>query len=169
MSQTVAEQPLQDNDSESTDRTLVAESIRYRKRAQNAEHKVEDLSGQLNEAHQRIAQLSEDVEGLTLDRKLASKLTAAGATDLEAATLIARARMAGHAESDIDACVKQLQVDKEYLFAGVKPVVTSRPTAGVKDRIAPGKTMLERAATKAAKSGTRTDLQEYLKLRRGLV
>lgn len=169
MSQTAVEQPLQDDQTEQNSKALIAESIRYRKRAQNAEQKVEALSEQLTEANQQIERLSSDVEGLQLDRKLTGKLTAAGATDLEAATLIAKARLNDDADADVDQCIEQLKVEKGYLFTQPSPVVTPRPTAGVKDRVTSGKNTLERAATKAAKTGNRTDLQEYLKLRRGLV
>lgn len=169
MSQTAAEREFQDDGADHDSKVLIAESIRYRKRAQNAEQRVGDLAGQLTEANQRIEQLSGDLEGLQLDRKLTGKLTSAGATDLEAAVLIAKDRLAKQSSADIDECIKQLKVEKDYLFAQASHVVTPRRTAGVKDRIAPGKTMLERAATKAAKTGNRTDLQQYLKLRRGLV
>ncbi len=168
MSQTPVEQRFQDDEADDNSKALIAESIRYRKRAQNAEQKVQDLAEQLTEANQRITQLSGDVEGLQLDRKLSGKLTAAGVTDLEAAMLIAKARLENNAETDVEKCIEQLRTEKGYLFTAKNQVVTPRPTAGVKDRVTPGKTMLQQAATKAAKTGNRTDLQEYLKLRRGL-
>jgi TolA-binding protein len=161
-----------DSDDSSADGAKVVpigESIRYRRRAQSAEKKAEDLAEQLTQANERIARMSEDLDSLQLDQKLARKLTAAGAIDLDAAVLIARTRMQDDKAGDVDACVEQLKSDKHYLFGPAKEAVTPRKTAGAKDRIAPGKTALERAATRAARTGHRTDVQEYLKLRRKLL
>ena len=73
------------------------------------------------------------------------------------------------AEADIDACVEQLRNEKRYLFGQPAETVTPRRTAGAKDRVTHNQTALQHAATKAARSGNRTDLQHYLKLRRNLL
>jgi len=145
------------------------ESIRYRRRAQSAEKQAQDLTDQLTQANETISQMSQDLQGLERDQELMRKLSAAGATDLEAAALLAKARMKGQAKADIDTCVEQLRHEKRYLFGQPAEIVTPRRTAGVKDRVTNNQTALQRAATKAARSGNRTDLQHYLKLRRSLL
>jgi len=147
----------------------VIESIRYRKRAQGAEKKAEVLAEQLAAANQKVAEMSEQMAGLQLEHKLARKLAAAGVVDLETAVLVAKMKMQGKTEADVDGCIDQLKKEKQYLFAGVGVAVAGRKTAGVKDRMTATATLLDRAAKRAAKTGSRTDLQEYLRLRRNLL
>ena len=162
----------QDHDESSTDATKVVpvtESIRYRRRAQSAEKRAQDLAEQLTQANEKIAQMSEDLDSLQLDQKLARKLMTAGAIDLEGAVLIAKTRLQNQAEIDIDSCVEQLKNEKHYLFGAVPDTAAPRKTAAVKDRVTPGQTTLERAAVRAARTRHRADLLEYLKLRRKLL
>jgi hypothetical protein len=147
----------------------VAESIRYRKRAQSAEKKVEALTEKLAEAKSQAAKMSEQLSNIQTEQKLTCKLAAARAIDLETAVLIAKAGIKGQTEADLDACVEQLKKEKQYLFAGTSGVVTTKKTAGAKERMQNNQTVLERAAKKAATTGNRTDLQEYLKLRRNFL
>jgi uncharacterized protein YhaN len=151
----------------------VTESIRYRKRAQGAEKKAEAFAEQLAAANQRIAEMSEQMSSLQFEHKLARKLASAGVVDLEAAVLVAKARMQGKAEADVDGCVEQLKKEKQYLFTGVGPTPTvgsvSKKTAGARNRVTPTQTLLDKAATRAARTGSRADLQEYLRLRRNLL
>jgi hypothetical protein len=135
---------------------------------QSAEERAESLAEQLAEANQKITQMSQGLDGLELERKLTRKLIAAGVIDLEAAVLIAKARMQGQDKPDLNGCVEQLRKEKSYLFGGPE-IVVSRRTAGAKDRVTHSQTALEQAATKAAKTGSRVDLQHYLKLRRNLM
>ena len=165
--ETMEEQDLEGSDAAKL--VPVTESIRYRRRAQSAEKKAETLSEQLAEANQRIAQMSEDLDGLKVDRALAHKLAGAGAIDLEAAMLVAKAKMDGKGDEEIDACVERLKREKTYLFGGSVEAVASRKTAGLRDRAKPGQTALEQAAARAARTGKRGDLQHYLKLRRAFM
>jgi len=135
---------------------------------QSAEERAERLAEQLAEANQKITQMSHDLDGLDVERRLTHKLVAVGVTDLEAAVLIAKARMEGKGKADLDGCVEQLRKEKNYLFGGPEAAV-SRKTAGAKDRVTHSQTALEQAAKKAAKTGSRVDLQHYLKLRRNLL
>jgi TolA-binding protein len=167
--ETMQEQELEAAGDDVTRLVPVTESIRYRRRAQSAEKKTQDLAEQLADANQRIAQMSADLAALELDRKLTRKLTVAGVTDLEAGALIAKARMEGRADGDLDACIEQLRKEKSYLFGSSDPGVVSRKTAGAKDRAVPRQTALERAAQRAARTRNRADLQEYLKLRRNVL
>lgn len=169
MSETAAEDNLESNDSDVTRLVPVVESIRYRKRALSAEKKAQVLADQLAEANQKVAQMSQDLNSLQVEQELTRKLVAAGVSDLEAAVLMARARMHGEGEADVDRCVEQLKEEKRYLFGGSTETVASRKTAGAKDRVTHSQTVLERTAKKAARTGNRADLQEYLKLRRNLL
>jgi len=147
----------------------VAESIRYRKRAQSAEKKVEALTEQLAEAKSQATKISEQLSKIQTEQKLTRKLAAAGVVDLETAVLIAKARVEGQTEADVDGVIEQLKKEKQYLFADSNKAMTARKTAGAKERIQNSQTILERAAKKAATTGNRTDLQEYLKLRRNFI
>ena len=147
----------------------VAESIRYRKRAQSAEKKLEVLTEQLAEAKSQTEKISEQLSTLQAEQKLMHKLVAAGVVDLETATLIAKVRMQNQNEADVDGMIEQLKKEKQYLFGGPVGSVTPGKTAGAKERVANSQTLLERAAKKAATTGNRTDLHEYLKLRRNFL
>ena len=150
----------------------VVESIRYRKRAQSAEKKVEQLDKQLAQAKSQAEKMAEQLSGIQIEQKLMCKLAAAGAVDLETAVLIARARIEGQKEADLDGVIEQLKKEKQYLFGDSgsgKIGMTTKKTSPVKDRLTNSQTILERAAKKAAATGNRTDLQEYLKLRRNFV
>jgi hypothetical protein len=147
----------------------VSESIRYRKRAQSAEKKIETLTEQLTEAKSEAKKMAEQLNGIGLEQKLTHKLAAAGAVDLETTMLIAKVRMEGRDEADLDGVIEQLKKDKQYLFAGIGGITTTKKTAGAKERVQDNQTILERAAKKAATTGNRTDLQEYLKLRRNFL
>jgi hypothetical protein len=160
------------SDNDNTKLVPVAESIRYRKRAQSAEKKVEDLTEQLAQAKSQVTKISERLSDIEAEQKLTSKLAAAGSVDLETAVLLAKARMEGQTNADLDSVVEQLKKEKQYLFGGTTATVTAKKTAGAKESAYGGtnnQTVLERAAKKAATTGNRTDLQEYLKLRRNFL
>lgn len=147
----------------------VTESIRYRKRAQSAEKRVEALTGQLAEVKSQAAKMSEQLSDIQAEHTLTRKLAATGTVDLETAVLLAKARMEGQTGADLDGVIEQLKKEKQYLFGGGGGTVTAKKTAGAKERITNNQTVLERAAKKAATTGNRTDLQEYLKLRRNFL
>lgn len=149
----------------------VAESIRYRKRAQAAEQKVEKLSEQLNAVLSEAQELADKFSQLETEQVLTRKLVAAGASDLETALLVARARAAEDG-ADVDGLVEQLGREKPHLFDSAKignTVPWGTRTAPAKDRPASGKSSLAKAAAKAASTGSRVDLHEYLRLRRNFV
>jgi len=92
----------------------------------------------------------------------------AGTSDLEAALLMAKARMPG-SDGDAKNVVEQLRKEKDYLFAQQEESVAALMTSGVKGRRSGGKKVLERAAQRAAGSGSRIAVQEYMKLRRKFI
>jgi hypothetical protein len=156
--------PASDNDS--TKLVPVAESIRYRKRAQSAEKKIEDLTEQLTQAKTQTAELSGKLSDIQTEQKLMRQLAAAGAVDLETTVLIARARLQDKDDADTTGVIEQLKKEKQFLFTAVSSGQAPTKTAGARDRMINNQTMLERAAKKAATTGSRIDLHEYLKLRR---
>ena len=159
--------PASDNDS--TKLVPVAESIRYRKRAQSAEKKIEALTEQLAQAKAQTAELTEQLSDIQTEQKLMRQLAAAGAVDLETAVLIARARMQDQDDADVTGVIEQLKREKQFLFNVGSPGPAPTKTAGVRDRGTNNQTLLERAAKKATTTGSRTDLHEYLKLRRNFL
>jgi hypothetical protein len=177
MSQIDAEAQVMSEDTETGDEALtdnaklVAESIRYHKRAQSAERKVEELTEQLNQAKTETASLAKQLDETKVEQKLTRKLVSAGAADLETALLVAKARVNGNGEADMDGVIEQLKKEKGYLFAEQKSsdTATTKRTASAKDRLTSNSSALERAAKRAAASGSATDLQQYLKLRRNYV
>jgi len=174
MSQTDTETNLSEdtdyqNDSDNARLVPVTESIRYRRRAQSAEKKAESLAEELAAAKAQATSLSQQLSDLQVEQQLIRKLAAAGAVDLETAVLIAKARIQGQDKADVNGVVEQLRKEKEYLFGGATAAVGARKTASPKERMQNSQTILERAAKKAATSGSRRDLQEYLKLRRNFL
>ncbi len=150
----------------------VSESIRYRKRAQSAERQAEELSRALNDEKTRAGKLSAELESMKSEQKLVRKLSAAGAVDVEAVVLLAKARLADSEDSDLDECIEGLRREKAYLFghsAVEREKGGLRKTAGARERTSGGHSVLERAANRAATTGNRSDLQEYLRLRRNSV
>ena len=157
------------SDNDNTKLVPVAESIRYRKRAQTAEKKLEVLTEQLEAAKAQTAKLSEQLSDIQAEQKLMRKLAAEGAVDIETAVLIAKARMQGQDQADLDGVIEQLKEDKQYLFGGTGGTTAAKKTAAAKERLPNSQAILERAAKKAATTGNRADLQEYLKLRRNFI
>ena len=147
----------------------VAESIRYRKRAQSAEKEVEILAEQLAQAKSKAEDMAEQLNGIKVEQSLTRKLAAAGTVDMETTVLIAKARLEGKDESDLDSVVEQLRKEKHYLFGDSSNAVATKRTSGAKNRVTHNETVLTRAAKRASTTGNRADLQEYLKLRRNFV
>jgi len=160
----LSQESVETDQSESVKLVPVAESIRYRKRAQSAEKKIETLTEQLAQAQEQTAELSGQLSDIQAEQKLVHKLISAGAVDVESAVLLAKARM--KEDADPDDVIEQLKKEKQFLFGGTDEIATAAKTAGAKERSTNVHTVLERAAKKAATTGNRTDLHEYLKLRR---
>ena len=159
----MSEDTVQDSDNRLVP---VAESIRYRRRAQSAEKKVEDLGEQLAQVQVEREQISKQLSNLQTEQKLMNKLIAAGTIDVESAVLIAKERLQSQKDTDADEVVGQLRKEKPFLFGNSTPVVTAQKNSGARERLGSTQAVLERAAKKAATTGNRRDLHEYLKLRR---
>ena len=147
----------------------VGEAIRYRKRAQLAESQLSELAEKLSAVTGENENLKVKIGAVALEQELTSKLAAAGVNDLEAALLLAQKRLEQSDGSDAESIVEQLLKEKEYLFASFEKPKASGMTAGVKENASTGRTVLERAGRNAATSGSRRDVQEYLRVRRQYV
>jgi hypothetical protein len=163
----------------------VAESIRYRKRAQAAETKLEEMTRAYEEQGRQMEQFAERMASAQIDQRLREQLVSAQAVDVETAMLVAKQRLEGvSVEGDslnenIQTVVEQLGQDKPFLFGQsveVKEVGTperyqiSGKTQGVKRvRSDHSNRVLQEAAESAVASGSRGDVQEYLRVKRQVV
>lgn len=159
----------EDNDVNNEKLVPVSEAIRYRKRAQNAEKEKSELEQELHLIKKENERINEQLKESKLKQQLISGLTMAGVTDLEAAVLMANARMKSESDNDIESVIEQLKKEKSYLFSADNELTAVSKTAGVKERKGGSQRVLKNAANRAAVSGSRTDVQEYMKVRRQFV
>ncbi|MDO8301863.1 MAG: hypothetical protein Q7T18_01340 [Sedimentisphaerales bacterium] len=133
------------------------------------------LELELAAAKSQAEELAGQVVGLSTENTLIAKLVSAGASDIEAAVLLAKTRVGK--DNDIDGVVAQLKKEKPHLFGqianspstfgGCHPGRAAQKTAGAKDTAAGATSALERAARKASGSAhSRASVQEYMRVRR---
>jgi len=150
----------------------VGEAIRYRKRAQAAEQRVEALRGELEERARQQATAEARAEAAASQAELVERLARAGASDLEVALLLAEKRRASAGEScSAEQLVGQLRQERPELFGGggVLPGVSlATPTAGARSGFAGRGNRLGQVADQVRRSGSRRDMQAYLRLRRSV-
>jgi len=158
----------------------VGESIKYRRRAQQAEGRLTQLEQQLTQLQGQLQTRSDELATAEAQRDEARQhmtqmnnqfsvdrlLIQAGVVDMEAARLLLQNRVDLGEElesTDIEQAVQQLLVDKPFLRVGSafppKSASASRGGASLTARIA-------NAADRAVESGDRRDVAEYLRLRR---
>lgn len=160
---------MSDDNGTADEKTVpVSEAIRYRKRAQQAEKQAAELAETLAQERQRIAALDQQLTAAQRQQTLRDALTAAGATDLEATMLLAQSRMDADGDADAASVVEQLRSDKAHLFAAAPGDAAPGRTAGLRHRT-DGRGALDSAAVRAARSGSRADMQDYLRTRRQFV
>ena len=177
MAEPVENQPS----SEASDKLVpVGESIKYRRRAQQAEGRMTQLEQQLTQLQEQLqtrgdelataeAQRDEARQQMTQQNNQFSAdrlLIQAGVVDLEAAHLLLQNRVDLGDElepAEIEQAVQQLLVDKPFLRGGSalppRSASARRPVMSLTARIAS-------AADRAVASGDRRDVAEYLRLRR---
>jgi hypothetical protein len=120
---------------------------------------------ELAAAKSQAEELAGQVAGLSAENTLIAKLVSAGASDIEAAVLLAKARV--EKDNDIDGVVAQLKKEKPHLFGQSAKSIAQSKTAGAKDTAATAATALERAARRAAGNAhSRASVQEYMRVRR---
>lgn len=147
----------------------VREAIRYRKRAQSAEQEAVDLGEQVRELKAVNEKMAVELSGMKLDHELARKLVSAGVCDVDAAVLIAKDRMRDQEDAEVDGVIEQMRKEKGYLFGAKEGSISSLKTAGVRENLSGGQRVLENVGKKAAASGSRVDLHEYMRARRQFV
>ena len=141
---------------------------------QTAERRAEELAKELAEARAEAKELTEELKETREHQELMRRLAAEGTRDLEAAVLIAKSRLGREGKADLAGIVERLKKEKGYLFhdkenGGVDStspgqVKTALRTSSAREpRQSVG---LERSAKRAAGTGSRADLQEYMKKRR---
>jgi hypothetical protein len=182
MTESTIERDTQADPHDGGKKVPVAESIKYRRRAQQAESRIEELEQKLTDLQTQFeargeelataeAQRDETAVQLTVaeNRMAAQRLLAeAGAVDIEAATLLLDRRMDFSEPlrgESLAQSVEQLLVDKPFLCrpaGATMPPMTSPPRDSAET---PGAQMT-RAARRALQSGNRRDIAEYLRLRR---
>ncbi len=169
---------------ESSKLVPVSESIKYRRRAQQAEGQLESLQKQLDELRAELdgradqlaqaeAQRDEARHQLraTETRSMADRaLQQAGVVDLEAASVLLSGRL-DLSQEDLDAdsiagAVEQLLLDKPFLCR--EPGSLPPGSATARDDESNPVARLTDVARQAAASGNRRDIAEYLRLKRAV-
>ena len=147
----------------------VGEAIKYRKRAQVAEQRVEALSQQLAESEQKLGETQGRLATVGLEGELTRQLVVAGAVDLEVALLLAKEQCGSSDETgpDIGAVVEQLRQKRPGLF-GTSNDSFAPATAGRRRANQGSGARLEQMAQQANQTQSRKDMQEYLRLRRSV-
>ncbi len=148
----------------------VGEAIRYRKRAQAAEQQVEKLSQELSDVQREFATVKERLDEQSRESGLVESLVKAEVNDMEVGRLLARQRMADVEGKDVEKVIEELKAERPGLFGkDFRLSGVLGPTAGVRQGAETGRAALSRLAEKAGDSRSRKDLQEYMRLRRGMI
>ena len=160
----------------------VTEAIKYRRRAQQAESRAQQLEQQLEGAHADMDRHNEDLaQAEALRDEAVTQLTvtenrlgaerifnAAGVIDYETASMLLSKRLDFAEELDaekLSAGVEQLLLDKPFLSAaGAAALPPTSASARMPNASSAGQ--LAAAAQQAAQSGDRKDVAAYLRLRR---
>jgi TolA-binding protein len=159
----------------------VAESIKYRRRAQQAEERLQQVEQQLKDLQQQVDKRTEEIGQAEAQRdearqqitEMHNRLAAqrlmgqAGVIDLDAACTLLQGWMDLGDEMDAEAIargVEGLLLDKPFLRAATPPLPPA--TASARPSAPAGAAQLAQAADRAARSGGRRDIANYLRLRR---
>ncbi len=127
--------------------------------------KEKQPSKETNENTKTLEQLRNELEASKLENRLTVELAGSGASDLETASLVAKARLKASGSDNIAEVVREVKKEKPFLFAG--------SSSGAFQRMQPAKAQkpkneeVIKAAKKAAKNATRQNVFEYMKARRG--
>jgi TolA-binding protein len=160
----------------------VQESIKYRRRAQQAESRITELEQQLHDMQSQLDASSDELaqaeaqrdEGASQQAELSNRLAAtqslasAGVVDMETAMLLLAQRIDLAGDHDSGAmlhAVEDLLLDKPFLRevpAASLPAATATPAALAGAHLG----QLADAAEQAIATGDRRDVAEYLRLRR---
>ncbi|HUU09061.1 MAG TPA: hypothetical protein VM431_00805 [Phycisphaerae bacterium] len=174
--------------------TLIRESIKYRRRAQDAERRAEGLDAEISNLRRldeeraaaletELGQVQGEAEALRAqvadiqrDRNLERALAKAGCADTETALALARQRLTqGDLPEDLAAFAKALLEEKPCLrgTASARPAAVAPPlpprTSGAKPagENAPGRAA-QRLAERARQTGSPGDVMAYMRVRRAV-
>ncbi len=139
----------------------VTESIRYRRRAQQAERKLEELQAQCGRLNTALTETREALDAAERRRQIDELLVEAEAIDLEAARLLTMAALEQMDQGELAEVVDDLRRHKPYLFRR-----HDASGGGMSPRPRPAPSGADAAAEAAAATGDRRDLLRYLRLRR---
>ncbi len=115
-----------------------------------------------------IARLNEKLSAAEKNQAILTQLVCAGAIDIETAGLLVKARLE-NTDKDIAEVIGELKKHKPFLFAEEQNVAIPVSTATVRQKNVSRNAVLQKAASKAAASGNRLDVQEYLRIRRRFI
>ena len=144
----------------------VEEARRYRKRAQAAERKLEELQGDLAAREQTIADQQQQLASIQRQQKIDDLLRQERVLDLEAARLLTQTALEGMEQPDIQQAIADLRTSKPYLFSSQQVRSATALSPKVHAETSPRAQALEQAAVEATTTGKRSDLLRYLRLRR---
>ena len=99
----------------------VAEAIRYRRRAQQAEKELAEMKAERDQLLSEKQEMSMRLGEIQQDQQIREALAGAGAVDPETAALLVNSRLESADEDDVQAVIGQLQKDKGYLFCSKRP------------------------------------------------
>lgn len=176
-------------DGRQTKRVDVRESIRYRRRAQQAEERCQAMEAELDSLRQgqsdeqenadtmladerrRREGLEQQLAGLETERRLERELIRAGARDPETALLVARQRLAARGDDldvDVELLAREVLEEKPYLKTAIREDVPplGRSARGAQSPVAGRQHRAEKLAASARTSGRRADIVEYMRARR---
>ena len=138
----------------------VTEAIRYRKRAQAAEQELQGLQQEFQKQQQQLADLQ-------VHTQLSEGLMAQGANDLKVAVLLGQDKRRAKPDMPLNELIEELKNERPGLFGSAPAAgMLGMPTATVRGGTAGGTVRLEQAARQVRQSGSRKDMQDYLRLRR---
>lgn len=142
----------------------LAEAVRLRERAREAEARAVELSGRIDELERLVAQTREALDSVERRHRIDQALLEADAIDLESARLLTELALGQMDAPDEASAVAELRSRKPFLFRARAARSSSRAMSG-RPRDAEGDGLLE-AAEEAARSGDRRSLLRYLEARR---
>jgi len=182
MSDAVSENPKPANSQDGDQKHVpVAEAIKYRRRAQQAEGTLQELEQQLGELQSRLGDQNDQLATAEAQRDEARmqltvtenrlraerRLSEAGVVDLETASMLLSKRVDFAEELDdqkLAESIEQLLLAKPFLHRSTDAALPPKTASPRSPQAATGQ--LASAAKRAAESGNRRDVAEYLRLRR---
>jgi len=150
----------------------VVEAIRYRKRAQAAEKRVDELQVKLSEVESHLHETKRQIDDARRDREVRHALIDAGALDVETARLLVENVLGEGTDEDVERgigeVVRMVRERKPFLFRSEQALSSEGAVMGghLRPQQIRRATPIHHAASEARQSGRRQDLLRYMRLRR---